>query len=87
MGILFLFLGGIVAIIIVAKLASKVRPEEERMVEEKKAPKKTDVRHLEEDLERFEKKLDAVVGLLLKKKILSEEEMHMEIKEAENKEA
>ncbi len=84
MGILFLFLLGIVAILFVAKLASKVRPEEEVLKQKKEALQKKDPGRVSGPGGN-EERWDALVSLLIKKQIFSENELIREIAEKEKK--
>jgi len=81
MQLLFIFFIFIGAIIVIARLASKTRPESERgpaNAKKRKAGKKKDA-----DAEAL-KLLDALVMLLLRKKLISEEELQAAFEEVIN---
>jgi len=84
MGILFLFLFGIVAILVIAKLASKVRPEEE-VLKEKKRLKELKDKKKAHMAQQSTDKLEALISVLVKKQIVSEEELLVQMKEDEKK--
>lgn len=76
MGILFILLSGIAAILLIAKLASKVRPKEEVELEKQLIQK--DIEAVADDAsDEFE----ALASLLIRKEIISKEELLIEISE------
>jgi hypothetical protein len=80
MGLLFLFLLGICAIILIAKLASKTRPKEERLLEAGAAPHKNGGGHYSEKTTPNRSSLEeGLVSLLIKKGVITEEELLSEV--------
>ena len=82
MAILFIFFAFILAIILVARLASKARPKEER---EKILPK-TKVNTYAKGKQESQV-LDALVALLVRKGMISEEELVAALRNAEKHQA
>ncbi len=79
MGLLVLFFLGIAAILIIAKFAAKMRPEEEKLLEE---PANVDhppgsEHRLDED--ETKETLDALITILTRKEILNPDELLLEI--------
>lgn len=79
MGLLFIFLAGISAIILIAKLASKTRPKGERLLE-------ADGGHYQNGVELSHKKPfqdrsleEGLISLLIKKGMITEEELLSEV--------
>ncbi len=81
MGLLFVFLTVIVIIILIARMASKTRPETEKVASQKKTGLYT-VKKLEGPSPDRDQVilLEALISVLIQKKVISEEEVAAEIK-------
>jgi hypothetical protein len=79
MGFLVLLFIGIAFIIVIAKLASKMRPESERVLDD--PDKETQMEVLEQDLDEDDPKeiLDALIAILTRKEILNPDELLIEL--------
>ncbi len=84
MGLLAIFFLGVFAIIIIAKLAAKMRPEEEKrlFIEDGGYQKPTKKRQSDEeelDEDNPKETLEALITLLTRKQILNPDELLLEI--------
>lgn len=85
MGLLFIFLLGIAAIILVARLASKARPQEERLLDRKEGGEAAfknggGKSHGEKPSQESLLVQEGLLSLLIKKGIITEEELLSEMK-------
>jgi hypothetical protein len=81
MGLLFIFLLGISAIILIAKLASKTRPKEERISGsgEEKGGANGRGHYPEKQLQDKSTLEESLIALLIKKGVITEEELLSEV--------
>ena len=83
MGLLFIFLIGICAIILIARLASKTRPKEERLLVESgggdERRKNGKEHYPEKNLQDKTTLEEGLLSLLIKKGVITEEELLLEL--------
>ena len=87
MGFLFILLFGILAILLIAKTASKVKPKEELTLEKRLIQKDieatskdaSDDEASDEASDGASDKIEALTSLLIRKEVISEEELLIEI--------
>ncbi len=79
MGLLVIFFIGVFLIIMIAKFASKMRPDSERLLDE--PSKEEQMAELEQELDEDDAKetLEALIAILTRKEILNPDELLLEI--------